>query len=72
MRRGRHRNALGLAIEDALADAIRRGAIVVEPVSFDLFASPAEARLFKRRRGRPPTAHAKSKRHRRRGAKDAT
>lgn len=58
-----HRNAVMIAIERMLVERGIRDA--GEPVQLDLFANPAEARLFKRRRGRPPTARAKRKwRHR--------
>jgi hypothetical protein len=64
MERGPHRNAVIVAIDRMLAErgiANEHG----EPVQLDLFATPAEARLFKRRRGRPPSARAKPKwRHR--------
>ena len=59
-----HRNALTVAIGRFL---VERGLLDAEdPLRQpDLFATDAEARLFKRRRGRPPSARAKRKwRHR--------
>jgi hypothetical protein len=55
----RHRSVRSQAIRlwHAEAGAIELG--IGEQL--DLFASPEKARLFKRRRGRPPTARAKRK-----------
>ncbi|MBV8889013.1 MAG: hypothetical protein JO305_05025 [Alphaproteobacteria bacterium] len=62
MQKRPHRSAMELAIGQLLmewqAEAIERGIIANpdEPAQLDLFATPTEARLFKRGRGRPPWA----------------
>lgn len=58
MERRPHRSAMEIQIKRLLAEC---GIDDREPVQLDLFASPAEARLIKRRRGRPRTARAKRK-----------
>lgn len=63
MERRPHRNAVTVAIGRLLAE---RGFFDAEPLRQpDLFATDDEARLFKRRRGRPPSARGKRKSRRR-------
>jgi len=62
MERRPHRSAMSIAIGRMLAEL---GTDTCKPVQLDLFASPADTPLFKRRRGRPPSARAKRKGRRR-------